>query len=57
MQQKIATHKIVCIPPVSYSQADEPESIGALWLLAIVLAIFWVGVGFFADALVAWWLA
>ena len=51
------TCKSMRIPPVSYPHADESSSVGALWLLAIGLAIFWVGVGFFAEALVVWWLA
>ena len=43
------------IPPVSYRHADEPSSVGALWLLAIGLTVFWTVVGFSAEALIAWW--
>lgn len=56
MQQKTITRKTLR-PPADYLQADEPSSVGGLWLTAAALLVFWAGVVFSIDALVSLWLA
>jgi hypothetical protein len=40
----------------TFPHADEPSSVGTLWIVFWSLIAFWVGVYFCTDALVAWWI-
>ncbi len=39
-----------------YPEADEPSSVRALWITAVLLLVFWLSVGILSNELMLWWL-
>ena len=58
MQQKTIARKSMRM--MSYRRDDKPSSVGALWLTALVVALFWAAVVFSNQdrimSLIAQWL-